>query len=152
MPSTIQRGEEGQVQILQQAQRFRKVQISRHAQHFRTVRYRFRGRRNTFGGQVQISQQAQDFRKARSRFRGRRHFRISGAAAPPHDVRGSDDSTRGALSSASILQISRRVGGAADDVRELCKHSTNQPHDVRRSDDSTKGGDDRRSDDSAKGA
>ena len=71
-------------------------------------------------GQVQISWHVRHFRKV--------------------DVRGSEDSTRGALSSVSILQISSGVGGAA------------HPHDVRRSDDSTKGGDDRRSDESAKGA
>ena len=60
-----------------------------------------------------------------------------GGGSPPHDGRGSGDSTRGALSSVSILQISRGVGGGGS-----------PPHDARRSDDSTKGGDDRRSDDS----
>ena len=139
----------------------------------RKVRYSFRSRRSTLAsrcrfaagailsqGAVQISRQAQHFRK-RCQFRGRRSTFArygaefdAGAALtqrggwggrqpPPHDVRGSEDSTRGALSSVSILHISNSRG---------VEGGGSPPHDVRRSDDSTKGGDDRRSDDSAKGA
>ena len=50
MPSTIQRGEEGQVQILQQAQRFRKV------------RRRFAAGAILSQGAVHMSRQAQPFR------------------------------------------------------------------------------------------
>ena len=84
-PSTNQRGEEGQVQISQQAQ------------HCSKVRYRFRGKRNTFRrsgtafaagaalqhGPVQIrgqiSRQAQHFRRRCQFRRMRRTFARHGA-------------------------------------------------------------------------
>ena len=117
------------------------VQISWQSQYFRKVRYRFRSRRGTFARSGTDSRQVQYFRKVRFRFCGRRSTFARGAnfaagaalsqgtvqsltqaqhsisggvgGAAAHDVRGSEDSTRGALSSVSILQISRGVGGAA---------------------------------------
>ena len=76
-PSTTQRGEEGQEQISQQAQHFRKVRYRFAAgAGFRKVRSKFRGRRSTFArgtnfaagaalsqGTVQSLTQAQHFRK-----------------------------------------------------------------------------------------
>ena len=116
------------------------VQISWQAQYFRKVRYRLRSRRRTFARcgpdfaagaalsqNVPISRQAQHFRKVRCskrrQFRGSRStFARYGAefdagaalnqrGSRPHDVRGSEDSTRGAVSSVNILQLSRGVGG-----------------------------------------
>ena len=69
-----------------------------------------------------------------NRVQKRAKTRVQKRPPSPSEHRGSDDSTRGALSSVSILQISRGVGGGGP------------LHDVRRSDDSTTGGDDQRSD------
>ena len=105
------------------------VQISQQAQHCCKVRYRFAAGAILSQGAVQISRQAQHFRK-RCQFRGRSStFARYGAefdagaalnqrgglggGGLPHDVHGSEDATRGALSSVSILQISRGLAGAA---------------------------------------
>ena len=73
-------------------------------------------------GQVQSSWQVQHFRTAAGAAlsqgaiisRQAQHFRRGvGGGGPPHDVRRSYDSTKGALSSVSILQISSGVEGAA---------------------------------------
>ena len=112
------------------------VQISQQARHFCKVRDRFAAGAILSQGAVQISR----FRK-RCQFRGRRstfarygaEFLFDAGAALNQRgglggaAGGSEDSTRGALSSVSILQISRGVGGG-------CR----PPHDVRRSGDSPK--------------
>ena len=114
------------------------MQISWQARCFR--RYRLRSRCSTFARSGTDSLQVQDFRKVRYRFRGRRstfaragNKFVAGAALSrkvgrkererereresekerkkESDDRGSDDSTRGALSSVSILQKSRGVRG-----------------------------------------
>ena len=71
--------------------------MSRQAQRFRKVRYRYRGRRSTFA-------------RYGAEFDAGAALNQRGGWGP-HDVRGSEDSTRGALSSVSILQISRGFGG-----------------------------------------
>ena len=100
--------------------------MSRQAQHFRK-RYQFRGRRSTFA-------------RYGAEFDAGAALNQRGGWGP-HDVRGSEDSTRGALSSVSILQISRGIGGGAAPPMMFEEVMIQQ-----------KGCDDRRSDDSAKGA